>query len=111
MIAKTPKTPYYAVIYTSVRTDSELGYSEMSEKMEKLVANQPGFLGFESVRNELGITVSFWKDLESIKNWRENSKHAKARETGRKLWYENFKVRIARVEYDYEFKKNSEKPT
>jgi len=71
--------------------------------MEELVAAQNGFLGVESARNETGITVSYWRDLEAIKNWKENSEHSLAREKGRKEWYSHFKTRIARVERDYEF--------
>lgn len=105
MIAKTPKPPYYAVIFTSERTNGDDGYSQMSLEVEKLVKNQPGFLGVESARNDLGITVSYWKDLESIRNWKENEYHIIARENGRKTWYKNFKVRIAKVERDYSFEK------
>jgi heme-degrading monooxygenase HmoA len=104
-IAKTPQPPYYAVIFSSTRTNIENGYAEMAAEMEKLVKVQPGFLGFESARENIGITISYWKDLESIKSWRENAAHAKARENGRLMWYENFKVRIAKVERDYGFEK------
>lgn len=103
MIAKTPNPPYYAVIFSSVRMQIDEGYSEMSDAMEELVKKQPGFLGFESARNEIGITVSYWKDLESIRNWRDNAEHTIAQLTGRKKWYESFKVRIAKVERDYDF--------
>jgi heme-degrading monooxygenase HmoA len=105
MIAKTPKPPYYTVIFTSVRTEGDDGYSQMSTEMEKLVEKQSGFLGYESARNETGITVSYWKDLESIKKWKENSTHVVAREKGRGKWYSKFKVRIAKVETDYGFEK------
>lgn len=105
MIAKTPEPPYYAVIFTSVRTEIESGYAEMADRMVELAAEQPGFLGVESARNEIGITVSFWTDLASIKNWKMNAEHTIARETGRSDWYKAFKVRIAKVERDYDFKK------
>ena len=105
MITKTPKPPYYAVIFSSTRTDGDNGYSEMVDKMVKLAKQQNGFLGIESVREELGITVSYWTDLNAIKNWKENVEHSIAREKGRNLWYENFKVRIAKVEQDYEFER------
>jgi heme-degrading monooxygenase HmoA len=108
MIAKTPRPPYYAVIFTSVRTNSEKGYSQMSDKMIELAAEQEGFLGVESARNELGITVSYWKDLDAIKNWRENAEHSIARELGRLEWYRHFKTRIALVEQDYDFEKSHE---
>lgn len=105
MMANTPQAPYYAVIFSSSRTTTENGYSQMAAEMEKLVEVQPGFLGFESARENIGITVSYWKDMESIKNWTENPAHIIARENGRLMWYENFKVRIAKVERDYSFEK------
>ena len=105
LIAKTPVPPYYAVIFTSVRTDGDNGYKSMSDKMTELVKNQPGFLGFESAREETGITVSYWSDLESIKLWREHFDHTIARSKGRELWYKNFTVRICKVEREYSFEK------
>lgn len=105
MIAKTPEPPYYAVIFTSLRTEGDKGYSDMADKMEELAKQQPGFLGMESVREELGITVSYWKDLESIRQWRENVEHQVAQRKGRETWYSHFKVRIAKVERDYGFDK------
>lgn len=103
MIAETPIPPYYAVIFTSVRTEGDHGYSEMSDRMIELTQQQEGFLGVESARNEIGITVSYWRDLESIRNWRDNAEHTFAREKGRKEWYQSFKVRIVKVERDYGF--------
>lgn len=105
MIAETPKPPYYAVIFSSTRTDGDNGYSEMAYKMVELAKQQDGFLGVESAREELGITVSYWRDLNSIREWKENSEHTIAREEGRNKWYKNFKTRIAKVERDYEFEK------
>jgi DNA phosphorothioation-dependent restriction protein DptG len=105
MIAKTPQPPYYAVIFTSTRTSGDNGYSEMSDKMMELALHQEGFLGVESAREDLGITVSYWQDLESIKKWKDNSDHKTARNKGRSEWYKTFKTRIARVERDYEFDK------
>ena len=103
MIAETPTPPYYAVIFTSMRTEGDNNYGDMAERMVLLARDQDGFLGVESARNEIGITVSYWRDLESIKKWKENSEHKTARQNGRKLWYTSFKTRIAKVESDYEF--------
>jgi len=75
LIANTPKVPYYAVIFTSIKSDEDNGYNEMSKKMVELVKKQDGFLGFESVREGIGITVSYWRDLESINKWKENIEH------------------------------------
>ncbi len=73
-IATTPKPPYYAVIFTSVRTEGDQdNYAAMADKMVQLAAEQPGFLGIESAREGVGITVSYWQDLASIKQWKENA--------------------------------------
>ena len=103
MIAYTPKTPYYAVIFTSIRTEGDKGYEEMADKMMDLAKQQDGFLGVESARNIIGITVSYWRDLDSIKKWKEHTEHKIARESGRKIWYKAFKIRIAKVESDYDY--------
>jgi heme-degrading monooxygenase HmoA len=105
MIANTPSPPYYAVIFSSIRTDGDNGYAEMSKKMVDLAKDQKGFLGVESAREEIGITVSYWSDLESIKLWRDHMEHQVAREKGRKAWYKKFTARIAKVERDYSFEK------
>jgi len=72
MIANTPKPPYYAVIFSSIRTEIDAGYSEMADLMMELASQQEGFLGVEGARNELGITVSYWNDVDSIKKWKSN---------------------------------------
>ncbi len=106
MIAKTPSPPYYAAIFTSTRTEGDNGYSEMSDKMFELASKQDGFLGVESARENLGITVSYWRDLESIKKWKANPEHSIAQNKGRSDWYQTFKIRIAKVERDYGFEKD-----
>jgi heme-degrading monooxygenase HmoA len=103
MIANTPPPPYYAVIFSSVRTEDEIGYADMADKMVELAKEQDGFLGIESARNELGITVSYWRDLESIRKWKANADHKIAQSKGRSDWYRSYKTRIALVERDYEF--------
>ena len=105
MIAKTPTPPYYAVIFTNLRTEVDNGYSEMAGRMEKLALAQDGCLGVESARDGLGITVSYWRDLESIRKWKEHEAHKLAQEKGMKEWYSEYKTRIAFVERDSEMPK------
>lgn len=101
--ASPPEPPYYAVIFTSRRTAGENGYGEVSAAMVELAAQQPGFLGIESVRGAdgLGITISYWDREDAIAHWRRNAEHAATRERGRSLWYEHYEVRVARVERAY----------
>lgn len=99
-IANTPEPPYYAVIFTSMRTAEDNGYSIMAEKMLALAEKQPGYIGVESAREGVGITVSYWKDRDSINSWRQNVQHQKAQSLGREQWYSAFKTRVVKVERD-----------
>tara|TARA_R110001583_G_scaffold5921_4_gene31220 strand:- start:12683 stop:13000 length:318 start_codon:yes stop_codon:yes gene_type:complete len=105
MIANTPKTPYYAVIFSTVRTEIDEGYIETAKKMEELAKLQKGYLGIESARNDVGITVSYWESLDAILDWKNNAEHTIAREKGRALWYKKYQLRICKVERDYGFEK------
>lgn len=109
MIAETPEPPYWAVIFTSLRTDAaddgadDDGYAAMAELMEQLAARQPGFLGVESAREDLGITVSYWRDEASIAAWKADVRHARAQTLGKARWYEAYSMRVAKVERAYGF--------
>lgn len=105
MIAQTPQPPYYAVIFTSLKTNDDKGYSEMADRMEALAQQQPGYLGHESARDGLGITVSYWQSLEAIKNWKQNTEHLFAQQKGKGAWYAKYKTRICLVEREYGFEK------
>lgn len=98
----SPPPPYYAVIFTSTLTNEDnQDYPEMADKMVKLAEQQPGFLGVESAREVIGITVSYWSSLSAIKSWKKNAEHSEARRLGKEQWYASFKVRIAKVEKEY----------
>ncbi|WP_340154653.1 antibiotic biosynthesis monooxygenase [uncultured Winogradskyella sp.] len=95
--------PYYAVIFTSTQTEINTGYAEMANKMETLAKQQKGYIGMDSAKNEVGITISYWESLEAIKNWKANSQHLLAQQKGREQWYNWYNVRICKVEREYEF--------
>lgn len=99
-------SPYYAVIFTSTQTSHTEGYAEMAEAMENLAKIQPGYLGLEHARSELGITISYWESLEAISNWKKNLDHMEAQRLGRSKWYEWYKIRICKVEREYEFQRS-----
>ena len=101
LIADTPEPPYYAVIFSSLTTELSEAYTETAARMVELAALQPGFLGVETAHEELGITISYWSDLDSIKHWKRNAEHLVAQKMGREKWYSDYKTRIARVERDY----------
>jgi len=102
-IAKTPEPPYFAVIFTSQRTEGEKGYGKMADRMDELARDQPGYLGIESARNAegFGITVSYWASEEAIVAWKANNEHRGAQNLGKGSWYEGYTVRIAKVGRSY----------
>ncbi|MCK5425267.1 MAG: antibiotic biosynthesis monooxygenase [Emcibacter sp.] len=105
-MSEKPSLPYYAVIFSSVRTDNNDGYAQTVEHMMDLGLKHPGCLGFESVNEgDNGISVSYWKDLDSIKAWKAVADHITAQELGRKKWYKSYTTRIAKVEREYSFEK------
>lgn len=101
--AALPKPPYYAVIFSALRTVQDKGYAHMADRMVELAAQQPGYLGVESTRGAdgFGITVSYWESLESISAWKANAEHQIAQENGKAVWYAHYELRIARVERAY----------
>ncbi len=108
--ASLPAPPYYAVVFTAVRTSGDDGYQETDERLLKLATEQPGFLGVDSARRAdgLGVTVSYWKDEESIAAWRDHADHVLARTHGRERWYASFSLHIAKVERAYGFTRPTE---
>ena len=101
MNAKFLDTPYYAVIFTSFMRKNIQGYDDMARDMEELAKKQEGFLGIESAREEMGITVSYWRNEEAIRAWKQQTDHIMAQKMGREKWYESYRVRVARVEREY----------
>ncbi|MDX6299413.1 MAG: hypothetical protein QOF53_627 [Nocardioidaceae bacterium] len=101
MIAETPEPPYVAVIFTSQRTDGDNGYAAMSARMNALAAEQPGYLGLEAARDDLGVTVSYWVDEDAARAWKQVAAHLVAQRRGREAWYSDYRVRVAVVHRDY----------
>ena len=104
MIVDDLKPPYYAVIFSTIMTDNLEGYQEAAERMEALAKQQPGYLGVESARNTMGITVSYWESIEAITQWKNNVEHTEVRNLGRVKWYKQYQLRICKVEREYGFK-------
>lgn len=102
-LVRTPQPPYYAVIFTSKRTEGDRGYAAMAERMVELGSCQDGFLGIESARGAdgVGITVSYWRDEAAIAAWKRDIEHQQAQRAGQAAWYEDYHVRVAKVERAY----------
>lgn len=102
MFANTPKPPYYAVIFTSTLKVEDPEYDNMANLMVELASKQEGFLGIESARSDIGISVSYWRNLEAIKQWKAQTDHQVAQSKGKQQWYSHYITRISKVERDYQ---------
>lgn len=105
--AAIPDPPYYAVIFTSIRTLEDKEYEKTAKKMLNLATRQPGFLGLDSARQDIGITVSYWSDLTAILAWKQHPDHLKAQKKGKALWYSQYRITISKVEKDYSWHSNT----
>jgi len=105
-LAVLPEGPCYAVIFSSTRSCGDNGYQQTAVRMEALASTMPGFLGFESARNEdgFGIAISYWDSQEAISNWKQHADHLDAQSQGRSVWYTDYAVRISKVERAYQMK-------
>lgn len=106
MMTDTFPLPYFAAIFTSIRTPDEAeDYERAAQRMLELVQEQPGFLGVESARGDegLGITVSYWASEAAILAWKEHPEHREIRERGRSTWYRRCTTRVSRVERNYSY--------
>lgn len=101
--APMPSPPYYAVIFTSQRSDSDAGYAEMATKMEELARESDGIIGLESSRDAdgFGTTISYWRDEASIAAWKQDTSHLMAQKLGKTRWYDRYQLRVSKVERQY----------
>lgn len=103
--AKTPKPPYYAVIFTTVKSENQEGYAEMNARMFELAQRQKGYLSIESAKSEIGISVTYWETLEDIAAWKNHAEHLIAQRKGYEIWYQAFATRVCKVERDKFYEK------
>lgn len=103
---RLPEPPYYAVIFSAQRTEGDNGYAETAARMDELVRRAPGFIAYESARGAdgFGVTIAYFESEEAIRNWKQHSEHLEAQHRGRAKWYENYIVRVAKVERAYTMK-------
>lgn len=93
-----PKSNFYAVIFSSTKSDDLDGYAEMDEKTMALAQQQPGYLGYESVtKDNKTIFISYWESKDAIHNWRINSTHQMAKSNA-KQWYKRYLSQVCLVE-------------
>jgi heme-degrading monooxygenase HmoA len=103
-ISKTPRPPYYAVVFTSI--NAKVDHTEHVAMFRRLVdraSTYAGYLGIEAARNSdgTGVAAVYWRDADSIEAWAKDPEHQVAKEKGREIWYSHYMIRICKVERAY----------
>ncbi|MFG2990635.1 antibiotic biosynthesis monooxygenase family protein [Streptomyces sp. NPDC048257] len=100
--------PYVMAVFSNTRAAEDSGYPETLARMNEIVRENPGFLGYESARTPggLGITVAYFRDHESLTVWREDLEHQAAMKQGRTDWYDSYTLHVATVERSHGFVRN-----
>lgn len=100
-----PANGFYAVIFSSTKSDNLEGYQEMDEETMRLAQEQNGYLGYESVNNgNTGIFISYWESMDAINSWRQNSTHLMAKAKAQQ-WYKRYLSQICEVKSSHLFEK------
>ncbi len=86
-------------------------YQDTNAEMESLVRQNPGFIDVKSYKSEDGerLTAVWWKDKESLREWRELARHREAQNTGREKWYQYYEMEVATVERTSSFERKPER--
>lgn len=106
-MVQTPEPPYYVVVFTSSLNEVDEEYYSMDEFLVEEIKKIDGYYGIDNVRNVdgKGIATIYFKDLEALALWRKNEDHKKAKKGGVRKWYQEYTLRIAKVEYEKNFKR------
>jgi heme-degrading monooxygenase HmoA len=87
------------VLFRSRLVEPADGYGDMATEMLDLARTMPGFVDFKSYKADDGerLSVVWWRDLETMKGWRDNARHRVAQRLGREKWYQYYKIEVAEV--------------
>jgi heme-degrading monooxygenase HmoA len=89
-------------------------YKALAEGLADDVRNFDGFLSierFESISNKgKFVSLSFWRDEEAVRNWRNVQKHREAQKKGRGSIFKSYRLRIAEVRRDYTMDERAQAP-
>lgn len=97
------------VLFRSKLVDAPDGYAEMAQEMLDLAKTMPGFVDVKGFKADDGerLTLVWWEDEETLRQWRLNARHLVAQKAGRERWYQYYKLEIAEVKRTKDFTRPS----
>ncbi len=96
----------FAVIFEVKPTEAgKEKYLELAAKLRNFLEERPGFISIERFQSLIKegeiLSLSFWKDEESIETWRKMMEHRSAQKGGKGSLFESYRIRVAKVVRDY----------
>ena len=104
-----------AVIFEFTPLDGRFAdYKALAEGLAEDVRTSEGFISierFESISNKgKFVSLSFWRDEECVRKWRNLQKHREAQRQGRGGIFKSYRLRVANVLRDYTRDERGEAP-
>ena len=95
-----------AVIFeVEMKPGREKDYFALASSLRPQLEAIDGFISverFQSVASEgKYVSLSFWRDEQAVKSWREHAEHRIAQAQGKKTIIADFRIRVAEVVRDY----------
>ena len=104
-----------AVIFEFTPADGRFSdYSDLAAGLNSIVKGFDGFISierFQSITNPgKFVSLSFWRDEEAVRKWRNVQKHREAQARGRRGIFSAYRLRICNVIRDYGMRERGEAP-
>lgn len=89
-------------------------YLDLAGELRAKLETMDGFISVErfeslTVRGKL-LSLSFWRDEEAVRRWRETEEHRAAQQAGRGGVFADYRLRVAHVLRDYGLREREEAP-
>ncbi len=89
-------------------------YQRLAQALGEDLKGRDGFISverFESIsRPGHFVSLSFWRDEEAVRQWRNLEKHRAAQKQGRAGIFKSYRLRVAQVLRDYTLDERGEAP-
>jgi len=89
-------------------------YKALADGLADDVSNSDGFISierFESITTKgKFVSLSFWRDEEAVRKWRNLQKHREAQKKGRGGIFKSYRLRVAHVLRDYTLDERAQAP-
>lgn len=80
-------------------------YLEHAARLKPLLAKVDGFISIERFQSLVNpkklVSLSFWRDEEAVRAWREHAEHRNTQRVGREGVFDDYRLRVAEVVRDY----------